>query len=264
MELGEKLRQARLEAGLSQRQLCGQTITRNMLSQIEGGTARPSMKTLAYLAEQLGRPVSYFLDETAVVSPNQGVMESARRLYDAGDWAGAALALEGYQAPDSVYDREEALLWNLVHLALAELALAQDRRPYAQSLLEKADCQTAYCADTLHRRKLLLLGSLSGEAVADRLPSLDGELLLRANEALAAGDTRRAGALLEAAQDRADPRWNLLRGEVYITEESYAAAASCLHRAEDAYPSQTAGKLEICYRELGDFKRAYEYACRQR
>ena len=32
MELGEKLKQARLEAGLSQRQLCGEEITRNMLS----------------------------------------------------------------------------------------------------------------------------------------------------------------------------------------------------------------------------------------
>ena len=44
MELGEKLRQARMEAGLSQRQLCGDVITRNMLSQIENGAARPSME----------------------------------------------------------------------------------------------------------------------------------------------------------------------------------------------------------------------------
>ena len=34
MELGEKLRRARLEAGFSQRALCGDEITRNMLSQI--------------------------------------------------------------------------------------------------------------------------------------------------------------------------------------------------------------------------------------
>ena len=34
MSLGEKLRQARLEAGLSQRALCGGEITRNMLSRI--------------------------------------------------------------------------------------------------------------------------------------------------------------------------------------------------------------------------------------
>ena len=54
MELGQRLRQARQAAGLSQRQLCGDTITRNMLSQIENGTARPSMQTLEILAERLG------------------------------------------------------------------------------------------------------------------------------------------------------------------------------------------------------------------
>ena len=62
MSLGEKLRQARMESGLSQRQLCGDEITRNMLSQIEHDTARPSMSTLQYLARRLGLPVSYFLE----------------------------------------------------------------------------------------------------------------------------------------------------------------------------------------------------------
>ena len=56
MHLGEKIRQARLEAGLSQRQLCGETITRNMLSQIENGSANPSMATLRFLAESAHHP----------------------------------------------------------------------------------------------------------------------------------------------------------------------------------------------------------------
>ena len=56
MNLGEKLRLARVEAGLSQRELCGDRITRNMLSQIENGLASPSVATLQYLAQG---PVSY-------------------------------------------------------------------------------------------------------------------------------------------------------------------------------------------------------------
>lgn len=52
MELGQRIRQARQEAGLSQRQLCGETITRNMLSRIEHGTVRPSMTTLRFLADR--------------------------------------------------------------------------------------------------------------------------------------------------------------------------------------------------------------------
>ena len=77
MDFGEKLKQARLEAGLSQRQLCGDVITRNMLSQIESGKARPSMATLQYLAGKLGKPVGYFLEEDIVLSPNIALMEQA-------------------------------------------------------------------------------------------------------------------------------------------------------------------------------------------
>ena len=86
MELGEKIKQARLEAGFSQRQLCGEEITRNMLSLIEHGSARPSMDTLRYLAGRLGKPVSFFLEEEAVISPNQDSMLQARAAYEAGNW----------------------------------------------------------------------------------------------------------------------------------------------------------------------------------
>lgn len=62
MELGERLRQERIAQGLSQRQLAGEKITRNMLSQIENGSATPSVDTLCYLAQQLHKPVSFFLE----------------------------------------------------------------------------------------------------------------------------------------------------------------------------------------------------------
>ena len=81
MTLGEKLRQARREAGLSQRQLCGQVITRNMLSQIEHDTARPSMDTLRYLAGRLGKSLGYFLDEESVSLPILGVIRKAREAW---------------------------------------------------------------------------------------------------------------------------------------------------------------------------------------
>lgn len=264
MELGQKLRQARIEAGLSQRQLCGEQITRNMLSQIENGTAKPSMKTLQYLAARLGKNVSFFLEETAVVSPNQETMDAARRLYDTGDYAAAALVLEGYRAPDPVYDREKEILWVCVHLELARRALRQGREPYAAELLEKAAGETAYCAQELERQRLLLLGRIQGQEVCGRLPSLDEELLLRAEAAVEDGDLVRAEHLLEAAQEQGSPRWNLLRGEVFLRGSDYQEAARCFHSAEGAFPRQTAPKLERCYRELEDYKRAYEYACKQK
>lgn len=264
MELGEKLRQARLEAGLSQRQLCGEEITRNMLSLIEHGNARPSMDTLKYLASRLGKSVSFFLEEDAVCSPNQSIMESARRLYDDAAYGEAALVLEAWQPEDPIYDREAGLLRKLTLLALAEQALRENREPYAQELLEKARPDPAYCGEALERRRLLLLGRIQGNRVSARLPSLDEELLLRAEEALKDGKEARAEKLLEAAEDQASPRWNFLRGEVCLCTKAYRDAARYFHRAEAAYPKETAPLLERCYRELEDYKRAYEYACKNR
>ena len=181
MELGEKLRQARLEAGLSQRQLCGDEITRNMLSLIENGAAKPSMKTLQYLAARLGKNVSYFLEEDIHISPNQTVMETVRRLYEAGDYREAALALETYQAPDVLFDRERELLFVLIHLELAEQAISRRRTLYARELLQKADRQVPYCQEYVQRRRLMLAGRLKAQRVSNLLPSLDAELFLRAH-----------------------------------------------------------------------------------
>ena len=252
-----------MEAGLSQRQLCGDVITRNMLSLVEHGSARPSMDTLKLLAARLGKPVSWFLEEETVTSPNQTVMESVRQLYDAGAYSEAVQAMESYRKEDPVFDREAELLRVLLYLHLAERAVGEERFPYALELLNRADADTAYCREELHRRRLLLLGKIPGQRVSERLPSLDEELLLRAEEALDAGLGERAAHLLEAAEDQTGSRWNWIRGRVHMARKEYKAAAACLHRAESAYPKETAPLLEYCYRELEDYKRAYEYAVKQ-
>ena len=133
MELGEKLLKARQEAGLSQRQLCGDTITRNMLSQIEHGSARPSMATLQYLAARLGKPVSWFLEEEGAVSPNQSLMAQARRAYDAGAWEEVRTVLEGFQLPDPVFQREYRYLQAMTTLRAAQTAMDQKKTRYARA-----------------------------------------------------------------------------------------------------------------------------------
>lgn len=264
MGLGDRLRTARLEAGLTQRQLCGEEITRNMLSQIENGSAKPSMKTLRYLAARLGKSVSYFLEEETVLSPNRQTMEGARKAFDDRDFTGALALLEQYQGPDPVYDREKKLLQALLCLELARQALEENRRIYARELLNRLDLAGCYCEEALLHRSLLLWGKLETDAVSHLLPSLDEELLLRAGEAFRSGNPRRAACLLDAAEDQKNPEWNLLRGQVYLAQTQYAKAAACLHRAEAAYPREVWFRLEHCYRELEDYKRAYEYACKQK
>lgn len=263
MELGQRIKQARLELGLSQRALCGETITRNMLSQIENGSARPSMDTLQVLAERLGRPMSYFLEEVTV-SANQTLMEGARKAYAAGEYPAALALLEGYQGTDEVFDQESALLRYLCRLNLAEQALVQGRLVYARQLLEAAgEEQCVYRDSALERRRLLALGQArQGREIS--LPADDRELLLRAKAALDAGNPERAGQYLDAAEDSSAPGWCCLRGMAYLCQQSYEQAKYCLHRAQEAYPGACIPALEICCRELGDFESAYRYACMSR
>ena len=264
MELGEKLLHARQEAGLSQRQLCGDVITRNMLSLIEHGTARPSMDTLRYLAEKLGKPVSYFLEEDVVTSANLSLMQQATSAWQAGETEKVRQLLKEYRFPDETFLWQWQYLTTVSTLAAAEQALSDGKNVYARQLLEEVEAGNV---PELERRRLLLLGRVPGADLPDisrQLPSLDEELLLRSEAALAQADADRAAALLEAAENREDPRWNLLRGRAYLAQAQYAAAADCLQKAENQYPKECAAMLETCFRELGDFKRAYEYACKQR
>ena len=176
MELGQKLRSARLQRGLSQRQLCGEVITRNMLSQIESGSARPSMDTLAYLAKQLQLPMSWFLEEDAVVSVNLQAMAQARAALAQKDGEAAWEALADFREPDEIFREEMALLRFYACLERGKTAMEQGRFAYASAALEQA----------------------------------------------------------------------LVQQGLYITE---------LMRCQ-LYPM-----LEKCFRQLGDFRKAYEYAC---
>lgn len=270
MKLGEKLRLARQEAGLSQRALCGDRITRNMLSLIENGTASPSVATLQYLAQRLGKPVSYFLDEASAVSANLDVMEDARQAFDRGEYELALERLRQFREPDPIFCREWELLRQLTALALAEKALRCGREPYARELLEQAEAlepRAAYALPELKARRILLqarLRSEKPEELAAELPDLDGALFLRARAALAEGNSDRCARLLDAAENQNDPDWCMLRGRVYLRKLAYTDAARCFHAAENAYPRETAAALERCYRELGDYRLAYQYACRSR
>lgn len=262
MELGARLKQARLEAGLSQRQLCGDVITRNMLSQIENGTARPSMDTLRYLAGMLGKAVGYFLEEDAVTSPNQQLMDRLRLAYEQQQWSEVLSLLQLYSAPDPVFDRERYLLGALSRLAMAEIALQEDKSGYAEVLLTQAGDegkQTPYYTVELERRRLCLLYMARPDRAKElcKLLPADPERTLL----LAAADPERAELILDAdPQD--SPRWHQLRGDVYFRQKRYTKARE---HYEKAPPSkQLLQKLEQCCREQEDYKAAYEYACKLR
>lgn len=61
MTVGEKIRKLRTDKSMTQRELAGDRITRNMLSLIEKGRALPSVETLKYIAERLKVSSGYLL-----------------------------------------------------------------------------------------------------------------------------------------------------------------------------------------------------------
>ena len=63
MELGEKIRAARLEKNMTQSDVASDKITRNMLSAIESGKATPSLDTLLYISAKLELPIHYLLSD---------------------------------------------------------------------------------------------------------------------------------------------------------------------------------------------------------
>ena len=264
MDMGQRFRSARLEAGLSQAELCRDLISRNMLSLIESGSAKPSLSTLQVLAERLKKPAGYFLGENAEDFSGRSEVDSAWKAYRAGNVQEAARILDGLQDGGSFQDIP--VLKSLVLLDLSEKAISEKRYPYARELLLLARQEAGDLGDLKHRL-LMLQSRLTGQAaepIVRELDSLDEELLLRAEAALEKQDPDRAIRLLDAAEDQSAPGWALLRGRACLLQTHFRSAARWFHQAEQAYPRETAPYLEQCYRELEDFKQAYVYACRQR
>ncbi|MHB8733289.1 MAG: helix-turn-helix domain-containing protein [bacterium] len=88
--LGDRIRRARLEAGLTQSQLAGTEISPRTISRIEGGHVRPSRRVLAYIARRVGRPAVHFFEDAAPdPSEIDYVLAQARLRQAANDLDGA-------------------------------------------------------------------------------------------------------------------------------------------------------------------------------
>ncbi len=61
--LGRRIKEARLAKKMTQSEVVGDFITRNMLSQIESGAATPSIKTLEYLCRVLEIPLGTLMPD---------------------------------------------------------------------------------------------------------------------------------------------------------------------------------------------------------
>ncbi|HEY7356380.1 MAG TPA: helix-turn-helix transcriptional regulator, partial [Ktedonobacterales bacterium] len=74
--IGERVRQARIAANLTQQELAGGTYSKSYISAVERGKMTPSFQALRLLGERLNRPISFFLGE-GVVDPETLAQSSA-------------------------------------------------------------------------------------------------------------------------------------------------------------------------------------------
>ena len=88
-KIGERIRLERLKHNLTQSQLSGDVITRNMLSLIESGAALPSVETLIHIANTLDIPAGVFFaddeKEEALYTKIQTVSK-AKSLFASGKY----------------------------------------------------------------------------------------------------------------------------------------------------------------------------------
>lgn len=143
VELGKRIKEARLARKMTQADVVGDFITRNMLSQIESGTANPSVKTLTYLAKVLQLPVNYLLpdeletfdDSDNAVLKDFEALNKMKNAFRRGDYTAAAEIAAPFAAEDSViYDEACAVLAR----AYLELAKGSANTREALSLTSKA------------------------------------------------------------------------------------------------------------------------------
>src|ERR687883_2120084 len=72
--LGERLRQLRVAAGMTQTDLAGDRFSKEYVSQIERGKTRPTRETVEWLAQRLGADASFL--ERGVSTEERGRVEA--------------------------------------------------------------------------------------------------------------------------------------------------------------------------------------------
>src|SRR5665213_371332 len=75
LRIGERLRQLRVAAGLTQSELAGERFSKEYVSQIERGKTRPTRETVEWLAAQLGVDPGFLAN--GIATDERGRLEAA-------------------------------------------------------------------------------------------------------------------------------------------------------------------------------------------
>ncbi len=242
-QIGQRLREARKRAGLTQQQLAGERYTKAYVSALETGIARPSMVALSYLSDRLALPPSHFLDQQ---SPAWTRLEVDMQLAS-GEWeraaGGYAALLE--EAPD---DQARAEILRGRAEALVRLDLGREAVAAASEAARRFG-ELGRVADEALARYWLAYGLYLSDAEADARSMLTGLL-----------ERVRAGLKVEPEFEM---RLLMSLAAVESKSGNYAESLAHLEAArgmaddlDDRRRAHFLFNLAISYRETGDVEGA--------
>lgn len=280
MNIGERIRELRISKLMTQSELAGDRITRNMLSCIENGSANPSLSTVLYIAGRLGVPAGFLLADEGdeILYRKMSNLSNIKRAYTAGDLRGCrSLCTSSCPEPD---DEIHLLLAGCdVGIAVEEFWSGRVRSAcrYFDEALEYAE-KTVYPTDTVVAEAHVYfryMERLSHTLYSDRLDEECPPALLsmspfatytRALDALDAGDDAAVGDYLSRAEESSFFASHIRIRRMMSEGEYRASGAALLQMLNGDTPLNrielytVLSELEICCRETEDFKGAYNYA----
>ena len=286
MTLGQKIKDARISHSMTQKQLVGDHITRNMLSKIENDNATPSVRTLEYLAGKLGLPAGYFLDDATLsdgTAPDG--LDEIRFAFREGRYRDCLGMLENAKVAGTT--DEGYLLRSHAARCAAKCSLKEGNIAEAKEFADAADYynkESIYYSAEIDAEMSLILAecalsldlsefSYNAQEFERAYAKFDFSgryLLAQAEFLIKTGEVIRAAEIigsLNACEGDDAVRLKYLKGLLQMEEDEFSSALKLLLDAEaSAHPVLTLpiySALEECYRQLGDFEMAYKYASLQ-
>ena len=286
MDIGKKIKKLRTEKLMTQSELTGGEITRNMLSRIENGAALPSLGTVVYLASKLGVPAGYLLSEgeEEFIYHKTSVMKNIRRAYTDKNFE---LCREMCLSEFDEFDDELELILTDCCLGVAEEYMRGGRLRKACAFLDEA-IRHSRCTmfDTTSQKNSIaimfgLLKDISPALDSDETdtvisedmfyPAVFGNAFCKFITVLL--DSEKYGLFLDDLDKNGSDGLTendrlfvlYLKARMQMLKGDYTNAVTTLRDVTD---SETAPErlllyfactdMEVCCREVGDYKGAYE------
>ncbi|MBE6532517.1 MAG: helix-turn-helix transcriptional regulator [Ruminococcaceae bacterium] len=271
MTLGEKIKSERLRQGLSQSELAGDKITRNMLSAIESDKANPSLNTLFYLAERLSVSLSYlFADEVDIpIQKKLLVIDDIKNGFKSKQYASCVEKILNI----GFIDDELAYMLSVSYFNLGRDAVFGGSVSDAKNHFEEF---AKYSDKTIYSTEVLNTLTLMYSALASNIqsPLLDFDIKSFEEGLRNEFDFEFYKYLI---QDTDYPYNNTvflrhLSAKDMIRQRKYSTAIPLLKSIENEKSTGSYNAyvifgvysdLENCYKQLADYENAYRYASKR-